>query len=70
VHSKEKKKEIGLESALSRMRAQRRTKKDMNNKDRARKRTTWRIEGPKALSRKKYRARKHTIWEMNVSMHT
>jgi hypothetical protein len=35
-----KKKEIGLESALSRMRAQRRTKKDMNNKDRARKRTT------------------------------
>jgi hypothetical protein len=37
---RKKKKEIGLESALSRMRAQRRTKKDMNNKDRARKRTT------------------------------
>jgi hypothetical protein len=47
------KKKIGLENALSRMRAQRHTdQEEMKNRDRARNRTTWRIEGPKAHSRK------------------
>ena len=35
-----KKKETGIESALSRMRAQRRAQKEMNNRDRGRKRIT------------------------------